>query len=263
LQAELDIDLAELPRASHEAQAILEFSKQGEKLRKVLGPVRELDVWIGKLQGLLASLARPGDYVPCSTRECMNQIVQFELRLKEKRRRLEKKLIAAIEKRKGSFAAAGDIVIDGGPKGDANAARMISAQFAEVVKGFPVLNEENLHEFRKRIKMVRYLAETHHGDTACIQFAAQLKKLQSAIGVWHDWQAIAREVRRGRSKGKDAAELLEAIAAESLEAALTTCRTITDKLLADGTLASAAASVRKPPQPGDHGPSGEADRKLA
>src|ERR1700719_1045519 len=63
LQAELEMDLAEIPRASHQAQAILKFNKQGERLRKVLGPVREVDVWIAKLQGLRSSLAETAGYV--------------------------------------------------------------------------------------------------------------------------------------------------------------------------------------------------------
>src|ERR1700733_8453482 len=57
LQAELERDVSELPRASHQAQAMLQFSKQAEKLRQALGPAREIDVWIGKLHGLRASLS--------------------------------------------------------------------------------------------------------------------------------------------------------------------------------------------------------------
>lgn len=250
LQAELDLDLAELPHASHEAQAILEFGKQGEKLRKVLGPVRELDVWTGKLERVRASLAQSGDYVPRSTRECIRQLEQFESRLRQTRRRLEKKLIATIEKRKIHLAAAGEIesAVYPGPNRGADAAREVSARFAELVNGFPAFDEENLHEFRKRIKIVRYLAEIHQRDTACAQIAAQMKKLQSAIGEWHDWQALVREVQRGRQNGKDVAELLAAIAAESLETALSTCRSVTDKLRGKDPGLPAASSVSKGPQ---------------
>lgn len=267
LQAELEIDLAELPRASHQAQAILDFSKQGEKLRKALGPVREIDVWIGKLQGLRASLAESGGYVPRSTRECVRQIGQFEARLRQDRRRLEKKLIVVVEKRGEDFAAAAEVVgaeIADRPMNDGvNAAGMIRARFAEIAEDFPAFDAENLHEFRKRIKLIRYLAEIHEGDPACAQIAAQMKKLQSAIGEWHDWQALVREIQRGGWKGKDALELLDAIAAESLEAALATSRIVTHKVIAGGATAPDAAPVRKAPQRADHDLSTEADRKLA
>lgn len=238
LQAEVQIDLAEIPRASHQAQSILEFIKHGEKLRKILGAVRELDVWIGKLDRLRVSLSQSGKYVPRSTLECIRQMEQFEGRLKKKRRPLEKKLMTAIKKRKVDFTAAADAVVaatdgritDNSPSG-ANASR---TQFAQVAKDFPAFSEENLHEFRKRIKMVRYLAESCQSDPACAQIASQMRRLQSAIGEWHDWQALARELHRGRGgTSKDAEELLRTIAAESLESALATCRSITDKLLAE------------------------------
>lgn len=266
LTAELEIDLAELPRASHQAQAILQFSKNGEKLRKALGPVRELDVWIGKVQWLQASLAKPGDYTPRSTRDCIQQLERFESRLRQKRRRLEKKLIAAIEKRKDSFHAARelDVVLDADANRGASAADMINARFAEVVKAFPGFDEENLHEFRKHIKMIRYLAEIHQdGDPACAQIAAQMKKLQGSIGEWHDWQALAREIRRGRSKDKDAVELLQSIAAESLDDALTACRSFIHKLIANDVLVSEARLAPKVPQHADLEFSETADRKLA
>jgi CHAD domain-containing protein len=264
LQAELDIDLAEVPRASHEAQAVLQFTREGQKLRRVLGPVREHDVWVGKLQRLRQSLLQSGAYVPRTTRGCVRQLEQFESRLKQDRRQLEKKLIAAIERRRESLAALTqiDLGIAASVNGGGDAARNIRARFARVAKNFPSFDEENLHEFRKRIKMVRYLAEMHQQDKACAQIAAQMKKLQSTIGEWHDWQALAREVRRHGSK-TDAAELLAAIAAESLEAALTNCRTITHRLLAEDAEVPEAVVGRKAPGRADHLLSEAADRKLA
>lgn len=264
LQAELTIDLADLPRASHQAQAILEFIRQGEKLRKVLGPVRELDVWIGKLQGLRATLTQSGDYVPRSTRDSVRHLERFESRLKEKRRPLEKRLTGAIKKRKDDFAREleGVSAAVHGRAGDHEiTSSTIRDRFFEIAKDFPAFNEENLHEFRKRIKMVRYLAEMHESDSKCAQIAAQVRKLQSAIGEWHDWQALAREVRHGRSKSADAGELLETVAAESLESALATCRQITDKLISER--AAPPAPGRKSPAGVDHSARETSSRKVA
>src|SRR5215469_11877094 len=64
IQAELEHEVAELPHASHQAQAMLRFGKLAEKLREVLAPVREFDVWIGKLQRVRVSLDRTSGYVP-------------------------------------------------------------------------------------------------------------------------------------------------------------------------------------------------------
>lgn len=267
LQAQLETELAELPRAARPAKAILAFSRQAEKLRKALGPVRELDVWIGKLRGLRARLAEPGVYVPRSTRACVRQLEQFESQLKQSRRPLEKKLIAAIEKRIDNLSVRADVIgadlAGHATSNGLNAASTIRTRFAEIAKSFPAFDQENLHEFRKRIKLIRYIAELHQGDAASAQIAAQMKKLQSAIGEWHDWQALARRVRRGCSRRNDAAELLEAIAAESLEAALTTSRSITSRLLAEDAPAPHPAPVRKPPQRADHDQSEAAAKKIA
>src|SRR6201987_2050290 len=99
MQAELERDLTDLPHASHQAQAILGFLKQAEKLRQALSPVRELDVWIAKLRGLRASLSETGAYVPRSMQESIRGIDRLEARLKKKRSNADKKLVAAIEKR--------------------------------------------------------------------------------------------------------------------------------------------------------------------
>lgn len=267
LQAQLEFDLSELPRASHQAQAILRFGKQGEKLRKALGPVRELDVWVGKLQGLRASLAETAGYVPQSTHECIRQIERLELRLKERRKRLEKKLTAAIEKRKENFAGAAE-EIDGAVderliESGSNAASVIRTRFAEVVKDFPAFDAENLHDFRKCLKMVRYLAELHASDPACAQMAAQMQKVQSAIGEWHDWQALAQEARHGRrAKRADLAELLETLGAESFESALAACHSITARLVGEAAKASDVTGRKPPARSGKDEPE-EETRKLA
>jgi CHAD domain-containing protein len=228
LQAEVERDLTELPHASHQAQAMLQFGKQAEKLRQALGPVREIDVWIGKLRGLRTSLNKSGDYVPRTMQECLRGVDRFEEQLKGKRRSAAKKLAASIEKKSGRFVKAAE-KLEATPEEsrlpDATGiAKELVAHFGRARAEFPVLDESNLHEFRKRIKTVRYLAELHAGSD---RVATQMKKLQGAIGEWHDWQALAEETRRGdHAWSKPLAELLEMITKESLEAALETAYSV-------------------------------------
>jgi CHAD domain-containing protein len=258
LQAELEIDLAELPQASHQAQAILRFNRLGEKLRKALGPVRELDVWDGKLDGLRGSLTEHAGYVPESAQAITRQIEKLESRFKLRRRRFEKRLLAAIDKRKDKFAAAAG-EIDGAVDaqkhdGGQEAIIAIRESFAEATNDFPAFNEENLHEFRKRIKMIRYRADMHAAEPAGAQMAAQMKKVSSAIGEWHDWQEIAREAGHAHGrKSKELAEMLDAIAAEALELALATSQNVTARLLEkqSSTMEAGNVSDRKPPKRGD------------
>jgi CHAD domain-containing protein len=271
MQAELERDLAELPHASHQAQAILRFSKQAEKLRQALSPVRELDVWIGKLRGLRASLSETGAYVPRSIQESIRGIDRLETRLKKKRSVAEEKLVAAIEKRGRNLVRASEAVV--GSLSDnvlgaepAMAGELVS-RFRAVMTEFSTFDEENLHDFRKRIKTVRYLAELYAGaDRACAQVAQQMKKMQSAIGEWHDWQELEREASQGRSaKNKPLGGLLNSVTAEAFESALATVQNISLRILSESTNPAEPLRVydRKPPARSERILHTDVDKRLA
>jgi CHAD domain-containing protein len=270
LQAELERDVSELPRASHQAQAMLQFDKQAEKLRQALGPVREFDVWIGKLRGLRASLNKPGEYVPRSMQECLRGIDRLEDRLQRTRRTAEKKLVAAIENKGDRFVKAAEN-LEATPEGAglADAAEIageLVVRFGRVRAEFPVLDEANLHEFRKSIKTVRYLAEMHAAGRQCARMATQMRKLQSAIGEWHDWQALAYETRRlHHAWSKPLTELLESLTKETFEAALETSHSVTARMLGDGSdIADPLRSTdRKLPARSERGPRAAAEENLA
>ncbi|HMG86321.1 MAG TPA: CHAD domain-containing protein [Terracidiphilus sp.] len=271
LQAELEHDISELPRASHQAQAMLQFSKQAEKLRQVLGPVREIDVWIGTLRGLRTSLSESGEYVPRSMQECLRGIDRLEDRLHRKRRTAGKKLVASIEKKSDRFVKAAEKLEtapeDFQPSDAAGIANDLIAHFGRVRAEFPELDEANLHEFRKRIKMVRYLAEMHAGaDRECARIATQMRKLQSAIGEWHDWQALAEETgHMHHAWSKPLAELFESVSKETFETALETAYSVTARML--GKDAERAEPLRgadrKLPAHSEPGPHMASEEKLA
>jgi CHAD domain-containing protein len=249
LQAELERDVSELPRASHQAQAMLRFLKEAEKLRQALGPVREIDVWIGKLRGLRTSLSRTDEYVPRSMQDCLLGIDRLEDRLERKRRNAGKKLAAAIEKKRDRFVDAAER-LEATPEDlrlndAAEIAEELVGDFRRVQAEFAVLEEANLHDFRKRIKTVRYLAELHAGeDPKCARLATQMKKLQGAIGEWHDWQALAAETRNvRRAWGKPLAELLESISKETFEVALETAQNVTARILGETATTDEAVGV--------------------
>ena len=262
IQAELEHELGELPHASHQAQAMLQFGKVAEKLRAVLAPVREFDVWIGKLQRLRASLTRTAGYVPRSTLKCIGEIERLEERLKKRRRSAAQKLATQIAKRSKDLIKAGDDIeeltsnrLQGG---DSHAVDNILQQFVAVAADFPAFDEGNLHEFRKRIKKVRYLAEIHQsGHAACGLIAAQLKKAQAAIGEWHDWQVLAHSAHHGRhGKNLELRGLLESLAAERFEEAIATCHGTKARIAAmqSGTAQASNGFRRKPPVRSSHVP---------
>lgn len=271
LQAELERDISDLPRASHQAQAMLQFSKQAEKLRQALGPAREIDVWIGKLHGLRASLNASEEYVPRSMQECLRGIDRLEDRLQRRRRSAGKKLAAIIEKKKDRFVEAAE-KLEATPEDArladaAGIAGELVMHFDRVRAEFPVLEEANLHEFRKRIKTVRYLAEMHAGaDRKCARIATQMKKLQGAIGEWHDWQALAVETRHlQHAWSKPLAELLESVSKETFEAALETAHSVTARMVGESvkTAEPTHSGDHKLPAQSEHGLLVDASKKLA
>jgi len=93
-----------------------------------------------------------------------------------------------------------------------------------------------------------------------------LRKAQSAIGEWHDWQVLARTASRGKhAKNAEAVELLDSLAAESYEAAIAVSRGVLEKMSDLKTQAANAASrqARKPPVRSSEIGTAVTTRKLA
>jgi hypothetical protein len=191
--------------------------------------------------------------------------------LKRDRRTSAKKLAAAIQKKGSRFEKAGKELIalrdDYGTSGNGDGAERLIAHFAQICAEFPSLNEENLHDFRKRIKSVRYLAEINPAaDKATARIATQMKKLQGTIGEWHDWQALAAEALRGnRAWSESVAELIASIARETFDTALETAHTIIERVLGKSadTFEALPRAGHKRPTHGEAESLESAEQKLA
>ena len=256
--AELEYQIGEQGKGSPGIIAATRWIKLGEKLRQALSPVREADVWLDKLSALRQSLANTNGYSPRSNKFCIRQIDELEDRLKAKRKQWEKELVAEIASRRGRLEESAQriqlvpIALDpvGGASQGAAGASKISEQFGDVVAKFTSLDERNLHEFRKQIKKVRYMAEIFAAhDPEAGRQAVSIRKIQSAIGEWHDWQALAKREGHTRGRRTELTELLETLAAESLEKALAVCERVTKNLLQESkvTNESSHPPAKKPP----------------
>jgi hypothetical protein len=85
-------------------------------------------------------------------------------------------------------------------------------QFSGLSHAYGRLSEDNLHDFRMDAKRLRYLAESAGQSLEARSVVDQLKRIQDAIGDWHDWLTLTRS----------AAKLLDAPAKSPLLAALRT-----------------------------------------
>ena len=219
--------------------AVQRWSRQGKKLRRALGPVRQVDVSLDKLARMRNWSEPDAGSRPALPKECLRAIEKIEQSLESRRDVAEKKLAAKIEKRRkrlNRLSRKVETALEGFmPEKESGAADMIFAQIATVAAEFSPLDSENLHQFRKRIKSIRYLAEFFAPfDQGAARHAAVLKRMTGAVGEWHDWQALTEEA--ARAEQSDAAiarvmELLKAQADRSLEHALKLCRQSIPRLL--------------------------------
>lgn len=75
------------------------------------------------------------------------------------------------------------------------AARLALEDYLRLMDAMPHLDAENLHDFRKGAKKARYVAEAGGDDPAATAMTKAIKRVQDAIGDWHDWEVLAAESR--------------------------------------------------------------------
>lgn len=81
------------------------------------------------------------------------------------------------------------------------AARLALEDYLRVVDAMPLLDKENLHDFRKGAKKARYVADSEENDPKAKAIAKIIKAVQDAIGEWHDWEVLASEAREALPQG--------------------------------------------------------------
>jgi CHAD domain-containing protein len=80
------------------------------------------------------------------------------------------------------------------------AVRLALEDYLRLMDAMPLLDKENLHDFRKGAKKARYVAEADDSDPAAVAMAKAVKRVQDAIGDWHDWVVVAEEAQEALGK---------------------------------------------------------------
>jgi CHAD domain-containing protein len=208
-----------------------------KEIRRAAGRVRDLDVHRKLLEERLS-----------------NQAEELDRRLKEERNAwaeaLRKKITKRREKMKelqAAFLAAANLAHSRGLRRRRPVSAVALEDFVRMVDRMPLLDPDNLHDFRKATKKARYVAELG-GEESSQAVAKALKRVQDAIGDWHDWQCLAEEANT--ALGRDGLELiawLESRADHSLAEALSTTARVRGQLLGEWEAAKSSASSRKSP----------------
>lgn len=152
--------------------------KMLNRIRKSAGKVRDIDVQLQALRSLK---------VPQEPRR-KTQLIQTLLDLRaqhEKRLRklLKKEDIREIRKR--MRRAAGSLRFDTGP----DPLNVAKGMLKSVNLG-DAADEKTLHHYRIIVKRARYAAEFATKSPEATRFLAELKRLQDALGNWHDWLTL-------------------------------------------------------------------------
>ncbi len=152
-----------------------------ERLRERAGKVRDLDVQLAALRSLR---------VPQEPRR-KTQLMQglLELRVKHEnklRKLLTKKMIREIRKRlkRGTKEVRSEAGCD--------PLMVARTMLAKVVRPTGPITEDGLHQYRTVVKRARYAVEFSPKSVAAAQLISQLKRLQDALGNWHDWQTLTQ-----------------------------------------------------------------------
>jgi CHAD domain-containing protein len=149
------------------------------RIRKRAGKVRDLDVQLAALR----SLKMPQE--PRRKTQLMHTLIELRAEQEKRLRKLLTKETVR-ESRKRLKRAAKDLNPDSA-RDPLAVARQILAQ-VEGPGGS--VTEDVLHQYRIAGKRARYAAEFAPASPQAAQFIAQLKRVQDALGNWHDWLTL-------------------------------------------------------------------------
>jgi CHAD domain-containing protein len=113
----------------------------------------------------------------------------IELRAEHERRLnklLKKDMIREIKKRlkRGSKELR--------PESSRDALSVAQSMLKEVARPSGPVSEDILHQYRRVVKRARYTAEFAPKSAKAVLLVSQLKRLQDALGSWHDWLTLTQ-----------------------------------------------------------------------
>ena len=218
--------------------------RQWKKLRRAAGHVRDLDVHLDLLEKLRKAAAK---ITAANMPVLQPQFESLEAWLKthrsreaaalqnEAKKRLERcrELTAAVLGEAPDPAAA--LVTPSAPARRAvSPAKLALEDFHAVSAATPHLDPRNLHDFRKSSKQARYVAEAGGNQPDAVAVDKALKRIQDAIGDWHDLDALHAEAREALGKnGPELMQLLHDQAEKKMKLAIESSERMRRRLLGE------------------------------
>ncbi|HVN94655.1 MAG TPA: CHAD domain-containing protein [Terracidiphilus sp.] len=161
-----------------------------EPVRKAAGGVREMDVMIANARKLARSM--PGDSLTRLVEQlhiARKQNADELRRVLGRRRSAVRESLKEYAKRIRAVANHTEKTATKGSDGGAQAGiHSAAANVVRTLSEWPPLNAENIHEFRLKVKELRYILQL--SDEANSDMGEALGLVQRRVGDWHDWHQL-------------------------------------------------------------------------
>lgn len=154
------------------------------RIRRRAGQVRDVDVQLAALRSLKVPLE------PRRKTQLMQQLIELRLEHEKRLRKLLKKQDTNEIQRRFRKASK-DVYSEASPDPLRVAVEMLNS-----VKVSDGLNDDALHRYRITVKRARYAAEFASKSPEAAQLIVALKRLQDALGQWHDWWTLTQTATR-------------------------------------------------------------------
>jgi len=206
-----------------------------DAIRRRAGKVRDIDVQISALRGLKTGQE------PRRKTQLLQQLIEIRAKHERKLRKvLTKSMIREARKRLKRAAKQIDLKASKDPLA-------VSREMLTRVDGKDAFGEDHLHTLRILVKRARYAAEFSARSPEATQFIAELKRLQDAIGSWHDWLTLTHSAaaRLGEVSESSLVAALHTVTGGKFRAAVAAMKASSLIAPAQKSLAPAQASQRK------------------
>jgi CHAD domain-containing protein len=151
------------------------------RLRKRAGKVRDLDVQLTALRALKVSQE------PRRKTQLVNRLIELRSEQEKKLRKAAdgetvQELRKRLKRANKSFS----------PEASRDPLAAARGMLERIERTDAPLSEAVLHQYRILSKQARYAAEFAAKSAEATQFIASLKRLQDAVGDWHDWLTLTQ-----------------------------------------------------------------------
>jgi CHAD domain-containing protein len=175
----LQILLGELsPKLERSQKKLL---KMLGRIRKRAGKVRDLDVQLAALR----ALKMPRE--PRRKTQLVNLLIELRGRQEKKlRKSVEEETVREIRKRLKRASK------NFNPETSRDPLVVAKGMLERINREDAAITEPLLHQYRILSKRARYAAEFAETSAEAVQFIAGIKRLQDAVGDWHDWLTLTQ-----------------------------------------------------------------------